>query len=251
MPSSSTRTRKNKKLDLTKSINGFERIGDKLGSNPGGIYKSPSGTKYIMKIMDDEHIFNELLTSKLYKLAGVPVTDLYVGTNQDAMHVLLGKWIEDLSKVDFRVARKGKAAYIYGAGADIWLGNWDVIGPGRDNTMMAPNGQLIRTDVGGSMFMRAQAARGKKKFNNQNVPELRTFKDPQVSKIISQALAPYTEEQLKESLQRVIQISDKDIESTVKNVLAKSGLNLPKSLADEYVRVLIRRKHLIQDLISN
>jgi len=248
MPS---RTRKHKKLDLTKSINGFERIGDKLGSNPGGIYKSSLGTKYIMKIMDDEHIFNELLTSKMYKLAGVPVTDLYVGTDRDGKHVLLGKWIEDLSKANFNIARKGKAAYIYGAGADIWLANWDAIGPGYDNTMMAPNGQLVRTDVGGSMFMRAQAARGKKKFNNQNVPELRTFKDPQVSKIISQALAPYTEEQLKESLQRIVNISDKDIESTVRSVFEGSGLNIDKSLADEYARILIRRKHLIKGLISD
>jgi len=244
-----SKTRKSRTLNLVKDITGFERIGDKLGSNPGGIYQSPSGAKYMLKIMDDEHIFNELLTSKLYKLAGIPVVDLYVGRISGA-NVLLGKWIDDLARVDFRVRRHGKAAYIYGAGADIWLANWDVIGPGRDNIMIAPNGQLIRTDVGGSMFMRAQAARGKKKFNNLNVPELRTFKDPEVSKIISQALSPYTEEELRQSLQRIIGLSDSDIKSTVMDVWRSADLDISKSLAEEYIRVLIRRKHLISDLIS-
>lgn len=241
-----SKTRKNR--SLVKDITGFERVGDKLGSNPGGIYQAPSGTKYMLKIMDDEHIFNELLTSKLYKLAGIPVVDLYVGRSADT-NVLLGKWMDDLTQADYSIHHNGKAAYIYGAGADIWLANWDVIGPGYDNTMMAPNGQLIRIDVGGSMFMRAQAARGKKKFNNTNVPELRTFKDPEVSKIISQALAPYTEEELRKSLRRIAAISDSDIKFTVMEVWRSSELDIPKNLAEHYARVLIKRKHLIDKLI--
>ncbi len=269
-----SRTYKLKKINLIKDTTGFEYISRKKGGNPGGVYQSPSNVKYIVKIMDDEHIFNEILASYMYKLLNIPVPDLYVGTNftfsndnikkletkngvklpadLKVQNVLLGKWIDGLKKVNFDIAYKAKAGYIYGAGADMWLSNHDVIGPGRDNLLRGPNGMLIRIDVGGSMFMRARTNSGKKTFNNTNVPEVNSYKNEDITKVISRALAPYSAEQLRDSLARVAELKNKQIKTTVMNVWNSTNqvLDIPKSLAIAYVDVLIKRKNIIASKLA-
>jgi hypothetical protein len=208
----------------------------------------------------------------MYKLLNIPVPDLYVGTNFtfsndnikkletkngvklsanfQVKNVLLGKWIDGLKKVNFDIAYKGKAGYIYGAGADMWLANHDVIGPG--NLLRGPNGMLIRIDVGGSMFMRARTNSGKKTFSNTNVPEVNSYKNEEITKVISRALAPYSEEQLRASLVRVAELKNKQIKTTVMNVWNSTNqvLDIPKSLATTYADVLIKRKNIIASKLA-
>jgi hypothetical protein len=258
-----SRTKKIKKSDIIKDASSFKYVMEKKGFNEGGIFESPSGIRYLVKILDDEHIFNEILASKLYKLLHIPVPELCIGKNllfenKRYDNVLMGKWIYGLQKFDnLNVPREGKAGYIYGAGADMWLSNRDVFG--RDNLLRGRNNNLIRIDLGDSMFMRAQSWLGKRIFNNTNVPEIKTFIDPPSYKKskgksikMSIAIKAYSEEELRDSLKRVATLSDNEIKTVVMSVYTSASevLDLPDNLAEEYINVLLKRKHIIASYVS-
>ncbi len=261
----SRRTKKLKRPDIFKDASGFRYIEEKKGFNAGGIFESPSGIRYIVKLLDDEHIFNELLASKLYKLLNIPVPELYIGTNllfQNTIYknVLLGKWIYGLKKIDnMNKPLKGKAGYIYGAGADMWLSNRDVFG--RENLLRDRNNNLIRIDLGDTMFMRAQSWRGKRFFNNTNVPEVKTFVDPPSDlqkgkgkrRRMSLAIKVYSDKDLQDSLAKVAKLTDHQIQTVVMSIYksASKVLDLPENIAEDYINVLIKRKNIIESKLSS
>ena len=130
------------------------------GSNPATMLTDPNGTKYYAKLpkrgepisTTTERMETEVLAGKLYALAGIPVADLQMGTN-NGQPVMLSRMIQTRmpnGKGDNDKARDGFVV-------DAWLANWDA--PLNDNIKVDNNGRPVRLDVGGSLDYRAQGAK--------------------------------------------------------------------------------------------
>ena len=227
----------------------WKMVGEKQGSNPGGIFESPNGKRYIVKVMDREHIANEMLAAKLYEASGVAVSNLSIVEgltfNGKKVTALAGEWIPDLSsaKTALSSAVIGPGGYIEGAGVDMWLANWDAIGLNMDNILVNSAGKLIRIDVGGALKMKAMAVNSTKPFPSDAVNELKTFlngKNNQISPILSK----YGSDDITRSLERVASFSDAQIEAIISKVAAEAGLTAAE--ATEYKTALIGRRDIIK-----
>jgi hypothetical protein len=131
-----------------------------VGSNPATLLTDPNGTTYYTKLKKAgettqqarERMETEVLAGKLYELAGVPVADLQMGTN-NGDPVMLSRMIQSRMPQgagDNNAARDGFVV-------DAWLANWDA--PLNDNIKIDNNGRAVRLDVGGSLDYRAQGAK--------------------------------------------------------------------------------------------
>lgn len=128
-----------------------------VGSNPATMLTDPNGTKYYTKLKKNsesvaeatERMETEVLAGKLYELAGAPVADLQMGTN-NGQPVMLSRMMQTRmpsTPSDKQVARSHFVV-------DAWLANWDA--PLNDNIKIDNNGRAVRLDVGGSLDYRAQ-----------------------------------------------------------------------------------------------
>ena len=95
----------------------------------------------------------EVLAGKLYELAGIPVADLQMGTN-NGEPVMLSRMIQaSMPGSDPAIQKKAREGFV----VDAWLANWDA--PLNDNIKVDNNGRPVRLDVGGSLDYRAQGAK--------------------------------------------------------------------------------------------
>lgn len=222
-------------------IKGFEnadkwtKVSGQTGSNPGGTYKDEQGQHWYVKTPPTaDHAMNEVLTGKLYALAGanVPETKL----------VGLGNKVSVASKMIEGGQTLGAAQKEFGSGAgtaiaqkdfaaDAWLGNRDSVGLDKDN-MIVKGGSLYRIDHGGGMQYRAQ---GQAKEFGSNPTEFHTLRDPTINKQAADVFGKMTNEDLGKSIGKVLVVSNQAIENTVHSVY--SGAK-----AEELTNTLIDRK---------
>lgn len=139
------------------------------GSNPGGMYvvdgksvmvkgnlQMQNGT--VTKEVNDMRAHNEVLAAKLLNLAGVPAPEMGVVELEGKYGGGLGvtsQMMGGLTKLN-----PNNAAHVAAAQADFavqaWIGNWDALGTGFDNTMIDANGKAVCIDAGGALLFRAQ-----------------------------------------------------------------------------------------------
>lgn len=218
--------------DLTK-------VGNKMGSNEGGVYTPNSGDLdnlskqyYIKKPATPDHVTNELLTAKLYQLAGVHTLN-YVpvaGGEHVATEIeqLAKKNVSQLDPAERDAAKSDFAVHA-------WLANHDAAGTGGDNQGVRKNGEVVTLDTGGGMKYRAQGETKGSVFGDV-VNETKTMRglDPNVHNPDAAALyGDMTSEQLVASMKRVTGLHDGDI---VKTVIKNGG---DMKLANQ----LIKRKN--------
>jgi hypothetical protein len=160
----------------------FEKTSDRLGSNPGGVYKDPATNKeYYVKIQDKKRGDNEQLASALYREAGLDALEVKSGTlNGD--HVTYTDWRDEkLVSVSGKISGSDPLSpddpAFDGFAIDAWLANWDVVGTGYDNLSFDRDGNPVRLDSGGSLLYRARGDRKGEAFGEE-VGELETFKNP-------------------------------------------------------------------------
>ena len=80
---------------------GWTRVGGQIGSNPGGLYQDPQGVRWYLKTPNsDDHVRNELLANRLYRLAGAEVAELALAMHDGrlavASRVVKGLTLADL-----------------------------------------------------------------------------------------------------------------------------------------------------------
>lgn len=137
------------------------------GSNPATMLTDPNGTKYYAKLKKTgesasearERMETEVLAGKLYELAGTPVADLQMGTN-NGEPVMLSRMIQTRMPNTPADKQAARSHFV----VDAWLANWDA--PLNDNIKIDNNGRAVRLDVGGSLDYRAQ---GQKKGSGGSV----------------------------------------------------------------------------------
>lgn len=230
-----------KALDVT----GFKQIGPQAGSNPGGMFEAPDGTKwYIKQPKSEDHLNNEKLAAELYRLAGVNVPEIRV-TNKGhiASRVVDGAplhshgYVTDTGRpVEYEVFD----GLHEGFPADAWLANYDSVGTGMDNVVIDANGVAHRIDLGGSLRYRAQGA-PKKDFGPE-AKEIYTMLDPNFNSDAAKVFGRAHINTFKKGAQKIANISDREIERLVgKYGPADAGDK------DQLYETLIARKRFIED----
>lgn len=159
------------------NIDEWDQVGKQAGSNPGGEYADPDGTRWYCKFPANPDIAkNEVLACKLYELAGVRVPDVKL-VEQDGDVGVASKMLAGVKKDQEKVTSGKLAGVFSGFAADAWLANWDVAGTGYDNLLVGKDGKAVRIDAGGSLLFRAQGSPKGAAFGD-TVGEVKSFLDP-------------------------------------------------------------------------
>lgn len=150
--------------------------GTQKGSNEGGLYEAPDGTRYYVKFYGDANqARTEVASARLYELAGVETVRpqiVHVGGRQ----AVASKFRDDLADLDrskITPAQREDLARVYQA--SVLTKNWDMVGLSFDNLKVTPAGRVVIVDTGASFKFRAQGAA--KPFGN-DIAEVDTFLDP-------------------------------------------------------------------------
>lgn len=197
-------------------VTGWTKVGDQKGSNEGAFYDDPNGNRYYVKRPKSEaHARNEALASALYKEAGVPYGEVFLGKDKDGNTVLVSPIVPG-SEANFG-DRKGEPDIKQGAQdgfvVDAWLRNWDSVGLNFDNMVIADD-KVYRIDPGGSLMYRAQG-QPKPGEMTPEVSELDSLRDPNVNPQAAEIFGDMTDEQLAEGAKRVAAISPETIDKMV------------------------------------
>lgn len=155
----------------------WSQVGQRKGSNPGGLYEDPSGQQWYVKLYGDPNqAKSEIAAQAIYRLAGIEAPSLKLMHHQGKTY-LASKWMEGTqTKTAAQLAKSHpeELARIYAVSA--MVKNWDVIGLSLDNLAVTKAGRLVVIDAGGSFKYRAQ---GKPKaFMAGPVDELEVMADP-------------------------------------------------------------------------
>lgn len=224
-------------------INGWKKVGPQLGSNEGGMTKSPEGDQYYVKTPKSElHAQNETLAAALYRLAGVDAAEVYMGKDENGK---LKTFTPDINGKQDLANNLNNPEYLAklqdGFAVDAWLGNWDVAGLAYDNVMTNENGDPVRVDPGGALLFRAMGAPKGSLFGSE-VNELDSLRDPNMNQQSYTVFGSMTDEQQKESARKLLSVSNDDINNMVDSIITddKSATELKDKLAARRQYILDR-----------
>jgi hypothetical protein len=126
---------------------------------------------------------DEGTADKIYRAASVPVPASQLYTRADGAAVKLSKFIDGAETLQSMRQRLGESSAEYkaviaeihkGFHVDAWMANWDVIGTGADNILVA-GGVPYRVDNGGALRWRARG--DAKVLSDKSVSELWTMRN--------------------------------------------------------------------------
>jgi len=216
----------------------MKKIGPQGGSNPGGLYEAPDGTKwYVKQQKSDEHARNEALAAALYQAAGIDVPQVVQGSGAPGLSgsQTATRWL-DHSEKDLQARLASDPVYMHtvklGFAVDAWLANRDTAGLNYDN-IVSLYGSPVRIDVGGALKYRAQ---GQPKGNfGDSVIEWTGLRDPSINPQNAAIFAGITPDELEQSVQVLESVSD----ATIRDLVTQHGF--PSSFADT---MIARRKDI-------
>lgn len=150
------------------------QMGDKLGSNEGGIFAIPSEkgarrfyVKYYPKEADLDHLWTEQLADNIYRFVEIPVPETKIVKVGDKF----GHASEMLEPDPIRDTTTLKDGFL----VDSLLANWDIV-YNRKNTISV-GGIMYRIDNGGALYFRATGERKDRNFFSETVGELEFGRD--------------------------------------------------------------------------
>lgn len=223
----------------------WSRVGQRLGTQPGGQYRAPDGRVYYVKhAHSDSHARNEVLASRLYALAGVRAAQYEFVVHHDRLSVA-SPWIDGAQQDLY--ARMGDDDYMdeirKGFAVDVWLANWDVAGLVFDNIVSERKGSKVvpvRVDPGGCLLYRAMGAPKGKEFNT-SASEWETLRDFGKAPEAAHLFATMRKGARQESASRVSGLTPHELAETVLSV----GFDADTS--DSLIRILLLRRARIED----
>jgi len=189
----------------------LERVGGRLGSNPGGIWQDGAGGRYYVKELETPTLArNEYLAAALYRLAGAPVLAyLPAAAPEQVATVLVPLEKNRLSQLS--AAERAEAQRWFGV--HVWLANWDAAGFQGDNQGVIA-GEVTTLDVGGALEFRAQGDPKGRAFG-PTVPELDRLRDDPDNPFAAELFGPMTPEALAEAVAVVTRLPDAAIWAVV------------------------------------
>jgi hypothetical protein len=197
----------------TLKMSELKKVGEKMGSNPGGTYEDAEGKKfYVKQTQSVDHARNEKLAAALYALAGAGTLQYRDADDDKAvvteLEPLAKKNVSDLTTTQ-RVAAQADFA------THAWLANWDAVGLSGDNLgAKTAESKPINLDLGGSLAYRAQGTPKGDKFGN-TADEWNTLRDASKNASAAKLFGGMTPEQLKASADRLKKVSNGQIHAAV------------------------------------
>jgi hypothetical protein len=222
---------------LAKNIMGWKKTGSQMGSNPGGVYKSPDGTEHYVKFpqQHEDQAAAEKLADDVYKTLGFKAPEHTLVTDDGQRVGLAAPMMEGakpMSPQEINNHPQVKAGMV----ADAYLANLDVFGLAHDNILKGKNGEALRIDNGGSLNFRAQ---GKEKpFPADKVDELESMRKPG-----THGNAAYADLHEKDLKYQAKQLVDALPDSKIKGLVQSAGFQGKK--AEDYAARLIGRRDFL------
>jgi hypothetical protein len=224
------------------SLKDFTQTGPQKGSNVGGTYTDSDGNSYYVKTARSElHAENEVLASAFYELAGIKAAKMRLGTSKDDTLQVFSKIIPN-STADLRSKIEDpeyKKKVQDGFAIDAWLANWDVAGSAYDNVITDGSGNPVRVDPGGALMFRARGEPKLDAFGNE-VKELDSLRNSPLNPASVSVFGDMTEDQLKESASKLLEIPEASIEK-----LVDSTITDPNSAKELKNKLIARRKFIL------
>jgi hypothetical protein len=163
------------KIDHWKHVNDHQ-----LGSNPGGLMKSPEGENHYVKFYKNpEQAKTEHATGRIYNQMGIHTPQTKLISHGGRLGIA-SKWNDSLERVhagdehNYNSHNAAQMGRLYHAA--VLTKNWDVVGLEHDNVMRDKHtGDIHSIDHGGSMNFRAM---GTSKPFDHDISEHKTLKDP-------------------------------------------------------------------------
>lgn len=160
----------------------WTKIGNNLGSNPGGAHTSPTGEKHYVKFPPNEQqIHSEVASDKIHELVGGKTIN-HEAKEVNGKLASVTKWNSDLKPLgrqgwaNMNDKQKQQAANIFMGSA--LTNNWDVVGLVHDNMCKnTKTGDIHIVDTGGAFKFRAQG--GPKDFGGDANKEIDNFLNPE------------------------------------------------------------------------
>lgn len=202
--------------EVVHNMAGWKKIGGQGGTNKGGLFQAPDGTKYYVKSQKSaDHARNEVLAASLYRAAGLDIPEVSFAQNgPNGWNNLTASKIVETKDAAFKL--KNDASFRekvqQGFAVDAWVANWDTVGLTFDN-IKDKDGQPFRIDAGGSLRYRAQG--GVKDFPADNVMELESLRNSKYSPQASQVFGEMTPTQIRDSAKKLQGITDNQINQLV------------------------------------
>jgi len=223
-------------------FSGLKKISGPKGSNEGGIFEAPDGSRwYVKKQKSVAHAQNEHDASALYRAAGIDVPEVIIGGGTPGLgagvHTATRIVPEGDAKLGNVVAFPGKnpdklLAAREGFAVDALLANWDVAGLTYDNIIFDQDGKPHRIDVGGALEYRAQGGKKGSAFGTE-VTEWDTLRDPKKNPQSAKLFAGLSDSELVKAVEHVERLTPEKIREVVED----------KELAE---KIIARRNNLLK-----
>jgi hypothetical protein len=229
----------------------YEKVGEQLGSNKGGLYKDPkSGKQFYVKHGTPASHQNEVLANSLYSAAGIDVPNTAL-INFKGGHSVRSEWLPNPKTHKSNTATispplKGNKQLQEGFLVDALLANWDVVGQNFDNIVESDK-KFYRVDQGGALNLRAQ---GKEKtdfhtWSSEYIGELDSMTSDAEAPQASQAFASMSEDTMLAAANKLYKLTD----SKISELVDASGL--PPKKMDAMADTLIRRRNSIHKWLKD
>jgi hypothetical protein len=183
-----------------------------------------------------------MLASSFYDLAGIPAAKMRYGDDGTEDGKIFSEILPGDILANTKLTPETKKQIQDGFVIDAWLANWDVAGLGNDNIVINDKGEAFRIDVGGSLLFRAQGGDKGDKFSDE-VTEIDTLRDYNRNPRSGALFGDMTDEDLKASAAKLLEISSDDIDSLVD----AAGFD-PDASSELKSKLKARRNNILQRL---
>lgn len=218
----------------------WKKVGGKLGTEAGGTYEMGGKKYYVKTPQDTDRAINEVLTNKLYQLAGASTQPSHL-VQIEGKTAVASEWVEmnGTGKIDFNnKANQIKAQEDFAA--HVWLNNRDAIGAGSENPEMNiiadKDGNFKIIDTGGGLGYKGMGGGGKKDFGVA-VKEWDTMVDPSVNPTMAKVFGGMTDQQKLDSIKKLDHITHEDVTKLAKEMGA------PEEIGSTLVTRLLSLRH--------
>jgi hypothetical protein len=150
------------------------RVGDQLGSVPGGLYEDrTTGERWYVKFYAEANqARSEAVALTLYRRLGLITPDVEITTINGRI-AIASRWMDGLRRATAEELSAHPDLPRLWQGA-ILTKDWDVLGLELDNVLIDPNGRLVKIDAGGAFGFRAQ---GGTKIYDRAIDEIKSLRD--------------------------------------------------------------------------
>ncbi|MER7930252.1 hypothetical protein ABTY96_45310 [Streptomyces sp. NPDC096057] len=169
---------------------------------------------HVRPTASDDVSRNEIVAARLYRLAGIPAAGVRLALLGGHLAVMSDFWPgarTDLA--ERRHDREYRAEIQQGFAADAWLANWNVAGAGWDNILTSRIGP-VRINTGMTLLNQDGHAFGDDALG-PDVVEWETLRDPETQPESSSLFSGMSQDVLRASVRRVLDIPDEDIDTAV------------------------------------